>query len=167
MQLVLDMCADGRPECVDVTIASMRQRFESLARVCDHDCVFALAYLRTTQTYKWARDQPGFFADTAWVNHEDAVFAEYYFAARDNWAAGRREAVPEAWSIAFDAARTREVTGAGDLFAAGFLVGLARGADYRTSARLGALVAAEVIQHLGARPEISLKELARDNGFDV
>jgi hypothetical protein len=114
-QPMLDMCADGRPECVDVTIASMRRRFEPLARVCDHDSVFALAYLRTTQTYKWARDQPGFFADAAWVNHEDAVFAEYYFAAYDNWAAGRRETVPEAWTIAFDAARTREVTGAGDL----------------------------------------------------
>jgi sugar/nucleoside kinase (ribokinase family) len=63
--------------------------------------------------------------------------------------------------------RVVDATGAGDLFAAGFLVGMARGADYRASARLGALVAAEVIQHLGARPEKSLKELARDNGFDV
>jgi adenosine kinase len=63
--------------------------------------------------------------------------------------------------------RVVDATGAGDLFAAGFLVGVARGADYRTSARLGALLAAEVIQHLGARPETSLKDLARDNGFDV
>ena len=53
--------------------------------------------------------------------------------------------------------RLVDATGAGDLFAAGFLVGMARGADYRTSARLGALAAAEVIQHLGARPETSLK----------
>ena len=60
-----------------------------------------------------------------------------------------------------------DATGAGDLFAAGFLVGVARGADYRTAARLGALAAAEVIQHLGARPEASLKDLARENGFDV
>ena len=63
--------------------------------------------------------------------------------------------------------RLVDATGAGDLFAAGFLVGLARGADYRTSARLGALAAAEVIQHLGARPEMSLQALARDNGFDL
>ena len=63
--------------------------------------------------------------------------------------------------------RVIDATGAGDLFAAGFLVGMARGTDPRTSARLGALVAAEVIQHLGARPETSLKDLARDNGFDV
>jgi sugar/nucleoside kinase (ribokinase family) len=63
--------------------------------------------------------------------------------------------------------RLVDATGAGDLFAAGFLVGLSRGADNRTAARLGALAAAEVIQHLGARPETSLKDLARDNGFDV
>src|SRR5215472_14487414 len=63
--------------------------------------------------------------------------------------------------------RVVDATGAGDLFAAGFLVGLSRGADYRDAARLGALVAAEVIQHLGARPETSLKALAQDNGFDL
>jgi sugar/nucleoside kinase (ribokinase family) len=63
--------------------------------------------------------------------------------------------------------RVVDATGAGDLFAAGFLAGLSRGADNRTAARLGALAAAEVIQHLGARPETSLKALARDNGFDL
>ena len=70
------------------------------------------------------------------------------------------EAVP-----AFPVDRVLDTTGAGDLFAAGFLSGLARGADDRTCGRLGALAAAEVIQHLGARPETSLKELARDNGL--
>jgi adenosine kinase len=58
-----------------------------------------------------------------------------------------------------------DVTGAGDLFAAGFLVGLAHGKDHRTAARLGALAAAEVIQHVGARPAVSLKALAADNGL--
>jgi len=60
-----------------------------------------------------------------------------------------------------------DATGAGDLFAAGFLVGLSRGTDHRSSARLGALVAAEAIQHLGARPESSLKSLAQQNGFEL
>ncbi len=60
-----------------------------------------------------------------------------------------------------------DATGAGDLFAAGFLVGLARGKDHRTAARLGALAAAEVIQHLGARPETSLKDLAGQNGLPL
>ena len=48
---------------------------------------------------------------------------------------------------------------------AGFLSGLARGADDRTCGRLGALAAAEVIGHLGARPEASLRDLARENGL--
>jgi len=58
-----------------------------------------------------------------------------------------------------------DATGAGDLFAAGFLVGHARGADFGTSARLGGLAAAEVIQHLGARPLTSLKALAQEQGL--
>ena len=66
---------------------------------------------------------------------------------------------------AFPVERVVDTTGAGDLFAAGFLSGLARGADDRTCGRLGALAAAEVIQHLGARPEASLKDLARENGL--
>jgi sugar/nucleoside kinase (ribokinase family) len=66
---------------------------------------------------------------------------------------------------AFPVERVVDTTGAGDLFAAGFLSGLARGADDRTCGRLGALAAAEVIQHIGARPEASLKDLARDNGL--
>jgi sugar/nucleoside kinase (ribokinase family) len=63
--------------------------------------------------------------------------------------------------------KVADVTGAGDLFAAGFLVGLARGKDHRTSARLGGLAAAEVIQHIGARPAVSLKALAAENGLPV
>jgi sugar/nucleoside kinase (ribokinase family) len=61
--------------------------------------------------------------------------------------------------------RVVDATGAGDLFAAGFLVGLARAADHRTCARLGALAAAEVIGHLGARPQSSLAALAEENGL--
>jgi sugar/nucleoside kinase (ribokinase family) len=53
------------------------------------------------------------------------------------------------------------------LFAAGFLVGLARGAENRNCARLGAIAAAEVIQHMGARPESSLKELADASGLTL
>jgi len=70
------------------------------------------------------------------------------------------EAVP-----AFPIERVVDTTGAGDLFAAGFLFGLARGADDRICGRLGALAAAEVIQHIGARPEASLRDLTRENGL--
>jgi adenosine kinase len=72
----------------------------------------------------------------------------------------RTEAVP-----AVPVERLVDATGAGDLFAAGFLVGLARGADHRTSARLGAIAAAEVIGHLGARPQTPLKALAAKQGL--
>jgi len=53
-----------------------------------------------------------------------------------------------------------DTTGAGDLFAAGFLLGAARGKSLEQSLRLGAIAAAEVIQHYGARPETDLRALA-------
>ena len=68
---------------------------------------------------------------------------------------------------AFAIDRLVDTTGAGDLFAAGFLVGLVRNAGYENAGRLGALAAAEVIQHIGARPLVSLKELAKKNGLPV
>jgi sugar/nucleoside kinase (ribokinase family) len=53
-----------------------------------------------------------------------------------------------------------DTTGAGDLYASGFLHGLTQGRDVAACGRLGSLCAAEVIAHFGARPEVSLKELA-------
>jgi sugar/nucleoside kinase (ribokinase family) len=53
-----------------------------------------------------------------------------------------------------------DTTGAGDLYAAGFLFGLSRGLDMAACGKLGGLAAAEVISHIGARPQVSLKELA-------
>ncbi|HZD66835.1 MAG TPA: PfkB family carbohydrate kinase, partial [Acidimicrobiales bacterium] len=58
-----------------------------------------------------------------------------------------------------------DTTGAGDLFAAGFLHGFTHGADLPACARLGSLAAAEVIGHLGARPEVSLASLAEEAGL--
>jgi sugar/nucleoside kinase (ribokinase family) len=63
--------------------------------------------------------------------------------------------------------RLVDTTGAGDLFAAGFLFGLVRNAGHENAGRLGALAAAEVIQHIGARPLASLKELAQNSGLPV
>jgi len=68
---------------------------------------------------------------------------------------------------AFPIDKIVDTTGAGDLFAAGFLFGLVRGAGVEAAGRLGALAAAEVIQHIGARPQVSLKELAKANGLPV
>ncbi len=53
-----------------------------------------------------------------------------------------------------------DTTGAGDLYAAGFLVGLSRGLALPVCGRLGSLAAAEVISHVGARPAVSLADLA-------
>jgi sugar/nucleoside kinase (ribokinase family) len=58
-----------------------------------------------------------------------------------------------------------DVTGAGDLFAAGFLFGFTRGFDLARCARLGSLAAAEVISHVGARPEVNLKSHAAAQGL--
>ncbi len=58
-----------------------------------------------------------------------------------------------------------DTTGAGDLFAAGFLAGLARERDLAACARLGALAAAEIIQHIGARPQADLAQLAAQSGI--
>ncbi|WP_255834213.1 adenosine kinase [Kordiimonas sp. SCSIO 12603] len=55
-----------------------------------------------------------------------------------------------------------DTTGAGDLYASGFLHGYTSGKTLTESARLGGLAAAEVISHLGARPEVELKELAQE-----
>ena len=68
---------------------------------------------------------------------------------------------------AFPISKLVDTTGAGDLFAAGFLFGLVRNAGHENAGRLGALAAAEVIQHIGARPQVSLKELATQNGLPV
>jgi sugar/nucleoside kinase (ribokinase family) len=60
-----------------------------------------------------------------------------------------------------------DLTGAGDLFAAGFLVAQSRDYDLSMSAELGCLCAAEVIGHVGARPERALRQIAAEGGFSI
>lgn len=60
-----------------------------------------------------------------------------------------------------------DTTGAGDLFAAGFLTGYARGADLETCGRLGVIAAGEIISHMGARPQVSLAALAAKAGVEI
>ena len=107
-----DDCLAGRIACVDRTLRRMEDRFDAFG--CDHDAVFALTYWRTTQEYRRAATTDGFFADPAFVNHEDTVFAGMYFDALDHWRAGSGP-VPGAWRVAFDAADRRLVSGLGDL----------------------------------------------------
>ncbi len=58
-----------------------------------------------------------------------------------------------------------DLTGAGDLYAAGFLFGLTRGAPLDACGKLGSLAAAEAIGHIGARPEVALRTLAAESGL--
>jgi Family of unknown function (DUF5995) len=107
-----DDCSAGRVQCVDKTIREMTRRLDALS--CDHNAIFSLTYLRVTEEYRRTVEGP-FFDDTPFVNYEDGLFARYYFAAFDAWAAGRIDQVPPAWRVAFDAARKRAVSGTGDL----------------------------------------------------
>ncbi|HKQ94393.1 MAG TPA: adenosine kinase [Aestuariivirgaceae bacterium] len=61
--------------------------------------------------------------------------------------------------------RVVDATGAGDLYAAGFLYGLTHGKPLVEAARLGSLAAAEIISHIGARPQTSLGEEAEAAGL--
>jgi adenosine kinase len=73
---------------------------------------------------------------------------------------GKRVRIPAA-----SVERIVDLTGAGDLYAAGFLYGLSRGFPHEVCGRLGSLAAAEVISHVGARPVASLKQLAGQAGL--
>ena len=66
-------------------------------------------------------------------------------------------------AAAYPVAEVVDTTGAGDLFAAGFLAGYTKGLSHERSAALGALAAGEIISHVGARPQKNLLQFARDN----
>jgi len=118
-------------ECVDVLFAN---ELEAMA-------------LSGAATYEAAVDALADLVPIVFVTHgpKGAVVA----------GKGERWAVP-----AHPVEHLVDTTGAGDLFASGALHGLVRGADLATCARLGALAAAEVISHVGARPQTSLRALA-------
>lgn len=68
---------------------------------------------------------------------------------------------------AFTVDNVVDATGAGDLFASGFLLGLGRGQNLEMALRAGCLAASEVISHIGARPVTDLRELAIEHGVAV
>lgn len=68
---------------------------------------------------------------------------------------------------AFAVDKVLDTTGAGDQYAAGFLVGLARGLSLNDAGKLGSLAASEVIAHWGPRPQVKLVELAAENGLTL
>lgn len=108
-------CQSGQLSCVDAVIGEMQRRFAPLDASCNHNLLFALTYLRTTEMYRTAVVEPGFFSDPNFINHQDANFARLYFDAWDNYRAGQLASVPRAWQLAFRSADTRLVNGTGDI----------------------------------------------------
>jgi hypothetical protein len=104
-----DVCVAGRIQCVDRVARRLAGQVASLR--CDHNAVFSLAYARTTEAVaRFERADPSFFADTPWLDHYDATFADFYFTA---W--NRPASAPPAWRIAFTAADQEQVSAAGNL----------------------------------------------------
>lgn len=110
-----NVCQSGQLACVDAVVAEMKARFDALDATCDHATLFALTYLRTTEQYKAAAVEPGFFSDPAFLNHQDANFAQQYFEAWDAYQGGNPSAAPRAWQIAFRASASKQVNGTGSI----------------------------------------------------
>lgn len=115
-----NVCVSGKVACIDATVREMRRRYEPLRDTCSDQALFALTYLRVTETYAWSARQPGYYQDPGWTNHVVAVFAKYYLRAFDAWSADNNSAaVPQAWKVAFNGARDGKMMGTGN-----FMLGL-------------------------------------------
>jgi hypothetical protein len=110
-----NLCNHGHLNCVDAVIREMSERVDVLDSSCNHNVLFGLTYLRTTEAYRVAVVEPGFFSDPPFINHQDAVFADYYFDAWEAYRAGSTSPVPRAWQLAFAAADAKRVSGTGNI----------------------------------------------------
>jgi hypothetical protein len=111
---VYNDCPPGHNQCVDQVVREMQRRYDRLG--CDHAAIFSLTYKLTTMEYRRAVEDPDYFRDNAFVNHQDVVFADYYFKPMDEWHKhGRVENVPPAWRLAFDAGEQEVVSTTGDV----------------------------------------------------
>jgi sugar/nucleoside kinase (ribokinase family) len=157
--------------------AAMEQAID-IARSAERKVAFTLS-----DSFCISRHRDGFLRlidegriDILFANEDEikALSGEEDFDAAVAMAAGKVETLvvtrSENGAIAVQGSKRAEVgaepvekvvdtTGAGDLFAAGFLAGQAQGRSLEESLRMGAIAAAEVISHYGARPEADLKAL--------
>jgi len=105
-------CRTPRLGCVDTEVRRLRsaqRRFR-----CDHRAVFATTYLELTRTLRaTVRRDPRFFRWPRYLYTEDALFADVYFNTLRDYRRGR--AVPLAWRIAFDTARSGQVNAGQDM----------------------------------------------------
>lgn len=109
-------CTSGKPKCVDAVIREMERRVRPLDSACDHNVMFGLMYLRTTEAYQRSATTPGFFTDPNFINHQDVVFARDYFDAWDAYRAGDIAGTSRSWQIAFEASDGQKVSGTGNMF---------------------------------------------------
>src|SRR5579872_2256168 len=107
-------CQRGDLSCLDILKNEMVRRTRLLVGACDHDAMFAVLYEKTTAAIR-AAARAGRFRNPALMSLFTTFFARLYTRAFDAWRAGRHEAVPAAWRVAFSAADQREVSGLGDL----------------------------------------------------
>jgi uncharacterized protein DUF5995 len=105
-------CRHATTRCLDVEVARLRNAQERFG--CDHRGVFATTYLELTKTLRRVlRERPDFLRYPRYLYVEDALFANVYFRSvrRDR----HGKPVPEAWRIAFDAARSKDLNAAQDM----------------------------------------------------
>ena len=105
-------CRRATMRCLDVEVARLRNAQERFG--CDHRGVFATTYLELTKTLRRVlRERPDFLRYPRYLYVEDALFANVYFRSvrRDR----HGKSVPEAWRIAFDAARSKDLNAAQDM----------------------------------------------------
>jgi hypothetical protein len=105
------ICPGGEDACIDDVISKMEDRLEPLAESCSHHAIFSLAYLRVTENVRDA-NRSGYFADRAWLNTLDTIFADMYFRTMDDYKAG--SLVPPAWKAALDDSENRTLNGLGN-----------------------------------------------------
>jgi adenosine kinase len=139
--------------CVD----RFRYEFLDLLRTNTVDIVFA------NEAEAKSLYQTADFDSAIAALRQDAKLSAVTLGARGSLVVTREEThhVPVAPVAAFV-----DSTGAGDLYAAGFLAGLSRDESLTGCAALGGLAAGEIITHYGARPQASLKDLAAQSGFE-
>ena len=87
------------------------------------------------------------------------ILRQHRFYTAQIQIAGARDAAASALGIL--SSELRDVSPAGDLYAAGFLHGYTRGLDVARCGQMGSIAAAEIIGHVGARPEADLRTLIR------
>jgi hypothetical protein len=107
------LCPGGELSCIQQLESLLQDRTTALA--CDHDAVFADAYVTITRALIAATTTPGYFTRADRVNHEARQYAQEYFDQYERWHAGDTSSVSPAWRIAFQAAHDQSVTALGDL----------------------------------------------------